>query len=54
MEAEEGALGIGARECLCEVCEPLEGEAFKPGADACSEFGEGVEVSVPGLGEEVV
>ena len=44
---------LGDRECLCEVHDPRKVGALKPGADGRLEYGEGLEVSVPGLEEEV-
>ena len=44
---------IGARERLCEICDPLEGGALELGADESLKYREGVSVSVPPLQEEV-
>ena len=44
---------IGARDRLCEICDPLEGGALEPGADESLKDREGVSVSVPPLQEEV-
>ena len=44
---------LSARECLCEIRNPCKIEVIKTGADARLEYGEVVEVSVPGLEEEV-
>ena len=44
---------IGSREGLCGVSDAVKRGAREPGADACLEDGGEVEVSVPGLEEEV-
>ena len=44
---------LGAQECRREVHDPHEGGALEPGADAHLEYGEGVEVSIPSLEEEL-
>ena len=45
---------LGARERLCEICDPLEGGAIEPGMDVRLKDRELVSVAVPRLQEEVV